>query len=197
MNALAGRRHDAALDQQAAIRVGQRQGIAAPPVSGAEPALEVDAPQIVRRQHRPKRLARRHRSAPPSTRCAQSLAAQQIADRRRRRPARRWVLTPQHDEQLLWPPMRPRTPQIHDRLDNRLRHRLRPAMRRPRMRCQASEAFRPVSGHQPVTGVATDPEARAQRRHRLVSRQIRRDEPQLLVRHAGFFPRHRQSLLCR
>src|SRR5713101_4580263 len=67
-DAIAGRRHDAAVDEQATIRVGERQGIAASPIAGAEPALEVDAPQIVGRNHRRKGLACRRRRAPPPPR---------------------------------------------------------------------------------------------------------------------------------
>ena len=94
---------DAALDQKTAVGIGDGQRITALAIGGAEPALKVDAPQIVRLAYRKTLLRHRHCGAPASARCAQSLAPQQIADCRRRRPPSFRIAALQHGAQLLRP----------------------------------------------------------------------------------------------
>src|SRR5271154_2892445 len=111
-----GFRHDAAVDQEAAVGIGEGQGIAARAIAGAEPALEIDAPKIVRPADRQERLGQRHPRPTPAPRPAQSFAAQQVADRRWRRPRSLRVPALQYRAQLLRTPIRSLVPQRHDRL---------------------------------------------------------------------------------
>src|SRR6185312_2284268 len=57
---------------------------------------------------------------------------------------------------------------------------------------QAAHAFLTIPLHQPVAGVAADAKALTQRRHRQFPLQVLGHEGNLLVRHTGFLPRHRQ-----
>ena len=81
----ADRRHDPAAQQKAAIGIAHRQGIAARPIAGPEPALEVDAPSVVG--------CRSARTAPGSAEHGADAGAaspaprnQKIPHRARRRP---------------------------------------------------------------------------------------------------------------
>src|SRR6185312_5706251 len=192
LHRLDGLRDDAALDEEAAVGIGDGERIAALTVGGAKPALEIDAPEVVRLPHRQERLRLRHcrPTAPP--RRAQSFATQQVADRRRRRPKPLRIAARQYRAQLLRSPMRPFAPQRHDRRGGLLGHRQAMALRRARAWRQAAHAFLTIPLHQPVAGVAADATALTQRRHRQFPLQVLGHEGNLLVRHTGFLPRHRQ-----
>src|SRR5579883_325269 len=185
-------RHDAALDEEAAVGVGDGERVAARTVGGAEPALEVDAPEVVGLRHRLEGPGERLCRPPAPARRAQAFPAQQIADRRRRRPWPLPIASHQDRPQLLRPPIRPLAPQRHDRRRDLLGHRHAVTMRRPRARHQTAGSFLLIAPHQPIAGVTADAEALAQHRHRHLPTQILRDERRLLVHDAGFLPRHRQ-----
>ena len=184
---------NAALDQKASVGVGDGQQITTRAVGGAKPTLKIDAPEIVRLRNREKGLGHRHRAPPPAPRRAQSLAAQQIADGRRRRPLPLRIATLQHRAQLLRSPIRPLAPQRHNRLGDLFGHRQTMPVRRPRARRQPVESFALIALDQPVPGVPSDAIPRAQHRHRQLSPQPVTNECHLLVQHTGFLPRHRQS----
>ena len=81
-------RHRLAAQQIAAVGIAQRQRLATAAITGDEPALEVDAPNIIRRCAMPKRCAR-WRAAPPQTALdRQTLAVTQCPNRAWRRPRR-------------------------------------------------------------------------------------------------------------
>src|SRR5271166_1953653 len=181
------------LDQKSAVGIGDRQRIAALAVSGAEPALEVDAPQVVGPVHRQKRLGQRHRSPSPAAWLAQPLAPQQIANCRGRRPKPFRITPLQHCTQLLGAPKRPLAPQRHDRRGNLLGHRHAVPVRRPRACLQPTRPLFSIASQQPVAGVTADPIALTQRRHRQLPPQTFGDEGRLLVHYTGFLPWHRQS----
>src|SRR6516225_10198722 len=162
-------RHDAALDQKATVGIGDRQWIAALPVGGAEPPLEIDAPQVVGLVYRQKRLGQRHRAPAPAARLAQPRT------------------------QLLGTPKRPLAPQCHDRRGHLLGHRHAMPVRCPRTRLQPATTLFPIASQQPVAGVAADAVALTQHRHRQLPPQTLGDERDLLVHDTGFLPRHRQS----
>ena len=79
-------RDDDAGQQETAVGVADGQGVAAFAVAGAEPALEVDAPDIVGRADGAERPAGRGRATAPAARAHQPFRLQQIAHRAGRRP---------------------------------------------------------------------------------------------------------------
>ena len=86
--------------------VRHRQRIAARPIAGPEPALEIDAPRIVGRRHRRERAIYRQGPTPAAAPLAQPLAPQDVRNRARRRPGRRRIVLLQHRQQLLRTPVR-------------------------------------------------------------------------------------------
>src|SRR5882724_7609551 len=119
---LAGRPHDAAGQQIAAMIVADRQRIAAFTIPGAKPTLEVGAPDIVRLRDVEEGPGRRaERPAPPAAH-TQTLAAQQIPDRARRRPGPTRILLRQNPTQLARPPIRSAPAQPQDRHRHFLAH---------------------------------------------------------------------------
>lgn len=85
-NRLTAFRHDLERKDVAAVRIGHRQRVAAFSVRRAEPAFEVDAPGVVRRVDRSKRLRWRHRMPAPARRTHQARPLQDVRHRARRRP---------------------------------------------------------------------------------------------------------------
>ncbi len=100
--------YDPALEQEAAIGVGDGQRITALAVRGTKPALKIGT-QIVRSLDLRKRPSRRS-SQPAPARAAQTTAAQQIADRAGRRNAQLRMIVLQHRLELGRPPIAPSLP---------------------------------------------------------------------------------------
>ena len=174
------------------MRVRDRQRIAALSVGGAEPALEVGAPDLVRRRRRQERPAHRPSASPPPARLAQPLAAEQVADRARRRPDYRRPLAQQLGSQLLRPPVRMAQPQADDRLGQCIRQTMRRPTRRPRPVGQAAERVDAIASQPLVAGLATNPIPLTERGHRQLAAQPLGNEHHPFVHDAGLFPRHRQ-----
>src|SRR5580693_3103615 len=185
--------NNAAVDQKPAVGIGDGQRVAALPVGCAEPAFEVDAPQVIGLVHQQKRLRQRHRSPLPAAWRTEPIAPQQIADRRGRRPSLFGSLPLQDGAQLLGTPIRPPPPQRHDRRGNLRAYRQRMPVRRSRTRRQPARTLCPIASQQPVAGIAADAIALTQRRHRQLPPQTFGDEGGLLVHYTGFLPWHRQS----
>ena len=186
------RRHDHDRKKIPAPRIADRQRIAARAVPGPEPALEVDAPDIVRTR-RPERTLRRRQTAPQTAARHKTLRAQKIAHRARRRPHRPGVLAHQHRPKLPWTPERMRQAQRHDRIRNLRRHRTAVAQRRARTLLQTGHAAVPVPAEPLIARLAADPVRRAQRRHRRLAAMPRQHKIQLLVHPTGLSPGHIRS----
>ena len=125
LHAGAGRRHDPASQQVAAMSVTHRKGIATPTIGCPEPALEVHAPCVVRRVDRPERLALGQGRAMAAAALHQALAAQKIADRTGCRPHLMRHALCQDGTQLERPPARMGMPQLQDRQDSVSRQTVR------------------------------------------------------------------------
>src|SRR5436189_1915970 len=119
--------HDPHLDQIPACRIRYRQRIAARPIGRAKPALEIDPPFLVGRRGRRHHLALRDCTAAAPTRLDETLALQNVPDRRRRRPGhlRSCPLQPRLD--LLRAEMRKSAPCRDDALGQPPRRRVRTA----------------------------------------------------------------------
>ena len=178
----------------AARLILQRQRIAAPPVAGAEPALEVHAPGVVGTARRSQRCRARSRMPAPLAQHRQALAPQQVPNRARRRPhlVRTGLLQP--SLQLLGAPRRMTMPQLHDRLSNLRAQRMRAAMRRMAPLGQSRCSCLLPARQYRITALPAHPEPTAQLRHRCLARLIRHAEPSLLRHQTGLRPSHRPNL---
>src|SRR6478736_1288774 len=189
-----GRRwHDPALDEEAAVGIGEGQRIATLAIPGPKPALEVDAPAIIGLADRQKRPGQRYRPALPAARLAQPLPPQQVSHRRRRRPDDRRRAPLQHGPQFLRAPARPLQPKRDNRLGDPAGHRLSRPMRCTRQRLQTGRALRLIAPPQLIARIPADAKLFAQLRHSQIALQTPNDEAHLLVHRTGFLPRHRQG----
>ena len=168
-------------------------------VAGAEPALEVDAPDVVRRRHRPQngrrtgqaRRRRRRGRLSPSRRSRSPIvlaAGQTTAG----------PLAQQHRPHLLRPPVRMRA--AASRRSPRPAHPadLRRPMRRPRPVGQPAEAGR--RGSVPATCSRSCGSPRSARHSAVIVISPRSHSATNRTRSsidAGLFPRHRQGPPCR
>src|SRR6266851_912031 len=191
----------AAAQQVTAEGVGHGQGITGRAIAGAEPALEVDAPDIIGRHNRWHPARRRGGPPPPFTALAKSLPLQQITDGALRRPVLCRRPRQQLGAQFLRPPARMLPPHGDDRLGLCLGDCPRHHLRRARALCQPGRALRPKA-HQPlVAGLAAHPVFRAQRRHAVFFRHQRVHQPHPQFHGTDSLPRHartscRDGLIC-
>jgi hypothetical protein len=184
--------HDLAAQQEPTVDIADRQRIAAPPVPGPEPALEVRRPHVIGASRR-SALRRGMRARPPGpARDGQARPLQQGANRARRRPGSRGVLL-QPGEQLAGPPVRVLGAQAQDgplRADREGRGLI---VRGVRALEQGRRAAGFIPGAPLVPRLAADAEALAERAHRLLAQQTRCDELRPLIHGTGCSPRHRQG----
>src|SRR6185312_15680532 len=96
-----------AAQQVAAVRVDERERVALLAVTGAKPALEVDAPDGVRAIARSKRLRQRHDASSSSTRHCEASSLEDIGDAARARPNTAGVAIGEPRPQLARAPTRP------------------------------------------------------------------------------------------
>jgi hypothetical protein len=118
--------------------IGHREGVTSLPVPGAEPSLEVHAPSVIWRHNRPEGLLRGHCAAMATPWLTQSFTAQQVADRARCWPGRRWRRLSQHRQQLTRPPERTRPSQRQQSVGHLLRHRPTMPVRRAQRLARAN-----------------------------------------------------------
>src|SRR5580704_13535498 len=187
-------RHRLAAQQAAAPRIAQRQGIAARPIAGPEPALEVDRPYRIRFACCGERLRMGRALRPTAAFVRQAPLGQPIADRARRRQ-----LDARTQLAKLVPPLLG-APAIMRAQRQYIVHQLRltrPAMfvRRPAAVLQTLHAFALIPPQQPVPRLTTDAGLRTQLRHHRPFLLRRQHKPHPLFHDAGLFPRHRQALL--
>ena len=81
-----------AAQEIAAVRVAQGKRLAVRPVASQEPALEINAPQVIRAVAGTERCARGRRAAAQLAPHRQSCAVEQHADRARCRPGHRGIV---------------------------------------------------------------------------------------------------------
>src|SRR5882672_8213192 len=186
--------HLLAAQQIAAHRIAQCQRIAARPIAGAEPALEVHRPHRVGLVGRRKRLAVGRTAWPPTPLDRQVAPGQPVADRARRRQLDIRTQLTELVAQLLG------TPAVVLAQRQHIVHQLglsRAAvmMRSPAAILQTLDPFRVEARQQPVPGVSADAVLRADLRHHrpFFSRRNHKTHP--FVHDTGLFPRHRQNLL--
>jgi hypothetical protein len=172
------------------VCVRDRQRIAALSVGGAEPALEVGAPDLVRRRRRQERPA-------PAQRVAAAGAAGSVprggADRRscsspaRPPPAARSATS-------LATSSAPNADGAGGKAT--IGHCILQTMRRPTRRSrqvgQAADRVGAVASQPLVDGLAAYPIPLTERRHRQLAAQALGNEHHPFVHDAGLFPRHRQ-----
>jgi hypothetical protein len=186
-------RQGLAAQQVAAVGIAQRQRLATPAVAGHEPALEVDAPNVVSRAALGKRSARRRTAPPQPTLDRQPFAIKQRADRAHRRPRRPRETSLQRLPHLHRSPGRMRQPHRQAALGDRLRDRLRMMQRRPRTVAQTFDTPVAVPRKPLVAGLPAYPEASAHHRKRLVPPLNRHHKAHPLVHGTGLHPAHRQG----
>jgi len=177
----------------AAARIADRHRVAALPVAGRKPALEVGAPDVVGPADRLER--RRKRRTPPARppRLRQPFLAQPVADRapgRRRRLRKTLAKLP---AQLLGTPGGMTLAERQRRLDQLLIARPTMADRRPAALLQSLRAFTPITLKPFVAGLPTDSELGADLAHHRFVLARRDHKPHSFVHRAGLTPRHRRG----
>ena len=192
VNALGRGRHNLAGDQEAAVRIADRQRVATRAIRGAEPTLEVRTPDVVGCDHVQKRLRHRHRAALPPTGSAQALAPQQIANRACRRPPLPRMQLFQLRQQLERPKIGIASAHRDDCFGDLRIHAVGPPMRYARALHEPVLGVFAITRPPLVAGFPADPISLAQHRKRLLATQAVSNEHRQLVHGAGLFPRHRQ-----
>src|SRR5712692_9752930 len=191
----------AAAQQVTAEGVGHGQRITGRAIAGAEPALEVDAPDIIGRHNRWHAGRRRGGPPPPFTPLAESLPLQHITDRALRRPVLCRRPCQQLGTQFLRPPARMLPPHGGDRLALCLADCPRHHVRGARALGQPHWPLRPKARQPLVAGLAAHPVFRAQRRQAVFFRHQRIHQPHPQFHGPASLPRHartscRDGLIC-
>src|SRR6266540_504323 len=188
-----GARHRLAAQQIPAVGVAQRQRLAMRAVAGQEPALEIDAPHIIRRPAMRKRRARWRAAATQTAPDRQALAVEQRPDRAGDRPWRLRCAPLKPCPHLHRSPGRMRPPHRQATLGALLRHRLRMMQRRARAVHQTFNARFSIALKPLVAALPAHTEAPAHRRKRLFSCLNHHHKAHPLVHGTGLHPSHRQG----
>src|SRR5215471_128895 len=188
-----GAHHCLTAQQVTAVRIAQGERIAAPPVAGAKPPLEIGAPHVIGRRHRGKRPGIGRAAASPRQALDQTLAPQPIADRARRRNCHLRMPLAQLHPQLLRTPMAPALAQLQHRLHYPDVVCLAVPQRGMRALPQPRRTLTEVPPQPFVAGLAADPILPAQHRHLILARQNPSDKLRPFVHPTGLFPWHRQA----
>ena len=184
-------------EQEARVLVGDREWVAVDPVPGAELALEVGGPQVVRLGGRDRDHARVLMLAPPAPPPHQPAPRQQVGGRTRRRPVLDFgVPAAQHLEQLPRAPVRVQPAELAQQLGEH-----RPDLGRTRVRPPAAVDEPPLAvlvepGEPLVADAAADAVALAELGHRQAVTEGVGHELQSLIHGITLLPRH-HSLPCR
>src|SRR5713101_6895254 len=194
-------RNRTAAQQVTAEGVGHGEWITGRAIAGAEPTLEVNAPDIVGRHNRWHASRRRCSPPPRFTPPAEPLSLQQIADGAQRRPVLLRPPCQQLDPQFLRPPARMLLTHNGDRLGLRLGDCPGHHMRCARALCQPCLPLRPKTRQPLVAGLAAHPIFLTQRRHAVFFRHQRVHQSHPQFHGTDLVPRHtctscRDGLIC-
>jgi hypothetical protein len=179
-----------ALEQEAAVAVGNGQRIAVSAIERLELALEVSAPDLVGRVNRGVRLAGMPDRPSTAFMGDQAMAIENVVDRRPMRPGPVRIALASDRKQLLAAPGRVMSTRIQDCLDNVIRRLSGACARAPADLLKAWRPQREVAVNPFVGSLSTDAVAIAQLADRKGLAQIVRDELRFLVHGAGLTPRH-------
>src|SRR6185503_2149338 len=178
----------------AARLVLHRQGIAARPIAGPEPALEVDAPRVVGLPAVRQRPRARRNIPPTLAPLRQPRVNQQFPHRARRRPRNLRMIQLQPPLQLLRPPRRLLAPQRQDRVALSLANSVRATMRRMAPLSQPRRPLNAPARQHLIARLAADAELTAKLRHRYLASFPGHAKPRLLLHRTGLRPCHRSNL---
>ena len=189
-------RHLAA-QQITAVGIAKRQRFATAAVASQEPALEVDAPDVVGSPTMRKRCARGRAAPPQLPPDCQPFAIEQSADCAYCRPILGRMAPFQIGADLQRPPARMRPPHRKALLENMLRDRVRMVMRRARAVRQALDAFILIAFEPFVSGLPARTEPPANRCKQLLPLLDRHYKTHPLFHGTGSSKSHRQGPPCR
>ena len=182
-----------ATQQIAAVGIAQGQGFAMGAVAGQKPALKVDTPHRIGIATRRERGTRRWRAPAQPAPDGQPLAVEQLANRARRRPCHLGLVALEPGAHLDRTPAAMRPPHRQTAFGDRRGDQLRMRVRRPRPFDQPVDPFQPIACQPLVAGLARQPKAPAQRRHRLLPRFRRRHKTHAFIHRTGPQFSHRRD----
>src|ERR1700687_3264972 len=183
-------RDPTAAQQVTAEGVGHGQRITGRAIPGAEPALEVDAPDLIGRYDRRHAGRRRGGPPPPVAPLAKAFPLQQITDGALRRPVLFRRPCQQLGAQFLRSPARALSTQPDNRLGLRLGDCPRHHMRGARAFGKPARPLRPKPRQPLVAGLAAHSVFLAQRRHAVFFRHQRVHQSHPQFHGTDSLPRH-------